>query len=550
MPTAEEKIANCKRVQKCIAKKLAKMTEQQKHEYKMKTQESNRKGRTNFVAKKAKLAEEAIEAAVAERAEALYEARKKEAIQAAVLAGAQALYLAEYKATLERDVMAKAMSLAKAMFERASADNATAAAAIGVTVAATDDTAEVTNMESIVAEEQNSIVCTQTPKYNLGKLVMANKTWTGEDYVVVQVLTSLSVYFRDNWHKDELAFIENIGNNGENLLLNGLRKINGNRYEFFILVKDRFASAFRWVLKLSEEKRLKKSGELDESYLFQLTQSIINFATRRARLVPALSSTNFEMHNFGLIVSKGKSQAQDVHIDLGKSSQYQLGMLCSNDAHLTSEYSCLQPLDGDGNELLLSKLWNDIPNDLATKLNGSKAVVELVENFGSLLSADLKREDTNNVNNKLPLGTLLCLPGRVPHCGPQVIGKASLRAVLFFTATPKDDTAVYNPEVQYCRTTLVAEFLIHTWPQLTPDEREYMLSKWKTIGLDNNVDAVNVNLNHTHLKVMATAITKKKGKVLESMIRKLANDSIFNGSVGSVGAKRWMDDRFIYAVPK
>jgi hypothetical protein len=49
---------------------------------------------------------------------------------------------------------------------------------------------------------------------------------------------------------------------------------------------------------------------------------------------------------------------------------------------------------------------------------------------------------------------------------------------------------------------------------------------------------------------MATAITKKKGKVLESMIKILANDSIFNGSVGSVGAKRWMDDRFIYDVPK
>ena len=127
------------------------------------------------------------------------------------------------------------------------------------------------------------------------------------------------------------------------------------------------------------------------------------------------------------------------------------------------------------------------------------------------------------------------------------MGKNSLRAVLFFTATPKEDSVVYNPEIQYCRTTLVAEFLIHTWPQLTPNERKYMLSKWKTIGLDNDVDAVDVNLNHTHLRVMAKAITLKKGKVLETMITKLANYSTWDGDAG---AERWLDDTFKYVIPK
>jgi hypothetical protein len=173
---------------------------------------------------------------------------------------------------------------------------------------------------------------------------------------------------------------------------------------------------------------------------------------------------------------------------------------------------------------------------------------ELVKLFGGLLCANLKRVNAQNVNNKLPLGTLLCLPGRVPHCGAQVIAKNRLRAVLFFAAsTPKDDSAVYNPEIQYCRTPLVAEFLFHTWPQLTPDKRTYMLSKWKTIGLDNDVDAVDVNLNQTHLRVMAKAITKKKGKMLETLISKLANETTWNDKVG---AKRWMDDSFTYVIPK
>jgi hypothetical protein len=199
-------------------------------------------------------------------------------------------------------------------------------------------------------------------------------------------------------------------------------------------------------------------------------------------------------------------------IDLRKPSQYQLGMLCSNDAHLTAEYTNVLPSISAGDAPLLSQLWNDLPRGLADKLYGLDGVPELVEIFGGLLCAKLKRVNAQNVNNKLPLGTLLCLPGRVPHCGPQVIGKSSLRAVLFFTATQKDDSAVCNPEIQFCRTTLVAEFLIPTWPHLTPDERKYMLYQLKIIGLDNDVDAVDVTLNHTHLRVMAKALAKRKGK--------------------------------------
>jgi hypothetical protein len=376
---------------------------------------------------------------------------------------------------------------------------------------------------------------------------LPNKTWIGKDKVVVEVLTSLSDYLRDNWNSEQLAFIEIIGGNGENLVMNGLRKLNGNRYEFFILVKDHFASAFRWILKLSEERRLNKIGEIDKPYLFDLTQSIIRFATKRARLVPTLSDLNFELQNFGYIILKGTNPAQDVLIHLGKLSQYQLGMLCSNGAHLTSEYTDVMPLVIDEDVPLLLQIWNDLPTSLVDKLYGEDGVPELVKSFGGLLCSKLKRVNEQNLNNKLPLGLLLCLPGRVPHCGPQVAGKNSLRSVLFFTATPKDDSAVYNPETQFCRTTLVAEFLIATWPDLTPDERTYMLYKWKTIGLDNNIDAVDVNLNHKHLKVMAKALANKKGKTLETLISKLANETTWDEAVG---AKRWMDVAYTYVVPK
>jgi hypothetical protein len=259
-----------------------------------------------------------------------------------------------------------------------------------------------------------------------------------------------------------------------------------------------------------------------------------------------LSDLNFELQNFGYIVSKGNATQQDVHIDLGKISHYQLGMLCSNDAHLTCEYTDVMPLVVDEDVPLLSQIWNDLPTGLATKLYKEEGIPELVECFGGLSCSQLNQVNKQNAINKMPVGTLLCTPGRVPHCGPQVTGKNSLRAVLFFTATPKDDTA-YNPETQYCRTTLVAEFLIATWPVLTPDERTYMLYKWKTIGLDNNIDAVDVNLNHKHLKVMAKALAKKKGKTLETLISKLANETTWDKTLG---AKRWMDVSYSYVVPK
>jgi hypothetical protein len=155
-------------------------------------------------------------------------------------------------------------------------------------------------------------------------------------------------------------------------------------------VKDHFASAFRWILKLSEERRLNKTGELDEHHLFDLTQSIIWFATKRARLVPSLSNLNFELQNFGYIVSKGTNPAQGVHIDLGKLSQYQLEMLCFNEAHLTSEYTDVMPLVIDEEVPLLSQIWNDLPTGLANKLYAEDGIPELVESFGGWLCSKLK----------------------------------------------------------------------------------------------------------------------------------------------------------------
>jgi hypothetical protein len=120
---AEKKALNVQRVQKSVAKSMALMNDEEKVAYKLKKKEIDRKGHANYVAKKARLAEEATNAAVAEKAQALFDSRNEEAIEAAVNERAHALYETEMKEKYDRDVIVKAMAIAQAMIARA--NNAT-----------------------------------------------------------------------------------------------------------------------------------------------------------------------------------------------------------------------------------------------------------------------------------------------------------------------------------------------------------------------------------------------------------------------------------------
>jgi hypothetical protein len=140
---ADKKAMNVKRVQK-LAKKLAQI--------KIKKQDANQKGQANFVARKARLAEEAYKTAVAEGAQVQFETGNEEAIEAAVKDRAQVLYDTELKASVERDVLAKAMSLAQAML--ANADNANDSIVGNTENAAAADNDDVNNQGPTSVEEQ------------------------------------------------------------------------------------------------------------------------------------------------------------------------------------------------------------------------------------------------------------------------------------------------------------------------------------------------------------------------------------------------------------
>jgi hypothetical protein len=143
------------------------------------------------------------------------------------------------------------------------------------------------------------------------------------------------------------------------------------------------------------------------------------------------------------------------------------------------------------------------------------------------------------------------LPGGIMHCGPAVKSKVKLRAVMFFTATPIEERGqVYNSDTQYGRSTLIYDILYHSWPDLSPAEKKYMLTKWTEVGLRNDSqDAITKNMNHKHLIVIALALrkTKKGSKEERALIARIAEDSRW---IKVKEVKTWWPDvNAVYTVP-
>ena len=248
---------------------------------------------------------------------------------------------------------------------------------------------------------------------------------------------------------------------------------------------------------------------LEDEDLVKLVGMIVAFASNMAHEIVPLS---YGLQNFAYIVSSGKVEAQDVHIDLCEKDHFQLGMLCSTQGELTSEYQCgdseFSFEKGDN----LTKLWTDLPSGMQTKLDDFPVVQKLLDGFGPLLSPSIKKTvaEGEMPTMVVPFGTMLCLPGKVMHCGPKAREDKTVRAVMFFMATPNEHAAMaYDSETQYCRSTIIHDILFHTWPSLNPTEKEYMLKKWIKVGLFmDSKGAIHGNMQHKHLKVIALALRK------------------------------------------
>jgi hypothetical protein len=148
---------------------------------------------------------------------------------------------------------------------------------------------------------------------------------------------------------------------------------------------------------------------------------------------------------------------------------------------LTSEYKCDDTCNVVQEGDKLSTIWADLPQGIQARIDKYPFIQKPLDGFGPLLSGRIKKLETSNM---VTFGTMLCLPGRVMHCAPEVTQKTQLRAFMFFTATPNEDQEnTCSSETQYCRTTIIQDIIVYAWPLLSPTEKQYMVTKWTEVGL-------------------------------------------------------------------
>ena len=251
----------------------------------------------------------------------------------------------------------------------------------------------------------------------------------------------------------------------------GVREINGYRYELFLNVPHKSTGEIDRVIRYAMQPERLSPGAMDEGSprkqvdVAAIRNNIVQYANQQARRDQRIKGRNYSFQNHALIISFGKVDEQDVHIDLHDTSHYQFGLICSNAALATSEFRPKDPVLKSGESL--SKIWSNMPHGLSDKIDSNAQLRQLLNRYGSLLS-DSTKVNTNKPALKYPTGTLLSLPGGVAHAGPKSNG---FRAVLFFTGAP-DGCPSYDPDVQHCKTTLVSELLRLSWKDMSAEERE------------------------------------------------------------------------------
>jgi hypothetical protein len=148
----------------------------------------------------------------------------------------------------------------------------------------------------------------------------------------------------------------------------------------------------------------------------------------------------------------------------------------------------------------------------------------------------------------MPLGSLVSLPGGVPHAGPAVMAsRKNFRAVLFFTAAPGDAEG-YNVDTQYCRTTLIGDIIMFTWISMKAKERKYMLTRWFEEGIRGDVGNAMESMGHRALFQIGKAIKDARShKERSLLIQAVAEDPCWKAENAEAN---WQTEGFEYKLPQ
>ena len=276
----------------------------------------------------------------------------------------------------------------------------------------------------------------------------------------------------------------------------GVRTINGNRLEIFLDGAEKSTGAMEEILK----RMITTYGNNGESPMgphdaVTVRESLVRYAnvlaTRDQRIG---DGTTMEFSGHAIIVSYSGVDAQDIHIDLDTANHYQFGVIMTGQVRATLEYTAVPPVLQTS--ALLSTIWDDMPAGLAEKLKRNTTIQSSLNRFGCLLSDQKIAGNSTDQELLFPAGTLISLPGMVPHGGPPARG---FRAILFFTGAPQGSVR-HDVDLQTTRTTLVGDMLLHSWLSLNVAERKFLLGKWYKDCLMKDTKLAINNVMHIQLK--------------------------------------------------
>jgi hypothetical protein len=263
-----------------------------------------------------------------------------------------------------------------------------------------------------------------------------------------------------------------------------VRSIQMGRIEMFIKAGRKRTTVFDTIAR-----KLMELYEVPYDDIEDIRKVILDYCTEQAKRDPRVTyhqATDFD--NFSLLINYDPVDAQFPHIDL-LFPNFQFAVFVSNNALPTSVFTPSFDIETVDD---LKRAWPDMPEGVIAAFNNDPRSINLLRDFGKVLSDDVNEISVEESKYMpfLPTGTLLSLPGSVIHAGP---ASETFRAVLFFSGSSNKIDA-YDPDTQYFSGLLLCDFVSMLWERLNVPNRVYLLKK-----LADNIQQTGYKHLHRHL---------------------------------------------------
>jgi hypothetical protein len=178
-------------------------------------------------------------------------------------------------------------------------------------------------------------------------------------------------------------------------------------------------------------------------------------------------SYGFEFGSYLLICTTVKVAAQVPHLDI-MMPNYQLTLMVTDNSPGTIVYTSNNTTPVHNVPTFMKWLGEPTDFNIAVHLNENDELCSMLKNYGVVFDA-LEEENLAPVfHETLSRGTTISIPGSVVHVGPS---SNKFRAMLLFTAHPKEKDDTYSSENQYFHGTILIDIVSALLSRIGPENK-------------------------------------------------------------------------------